>query len=131
MSAEPHMLLVDDAAALRRSLVRLFQRRGWRVTEARDGVEALSLLRTTSFDLLLTDMRMPRMGGMGLMEAIRSELGASMPAVVLSGYHDHSEARLRELGVVAVLAKPADPAELLDVCTRSVGGVHPAASDPS
>lgn len=118
MSEPLRLLLVDDDAPLRRTLGRLFRRHGWAVTEAGDGVEALETLRTASFDLLLTDMRMPRMDGLGLLEAARGELGCALPAIVLSGYHGHPEARLRALGVAVILGKPTEPMELLETCAR-------------
>lgn len=122
MKAIPRILLVDDVDALRRGLARLFRRNGWEVSEAGDGVEALESLRAGSFDVLLTDMRMPRMDGMELLVALRQELGSELPAIVLSGYHDHPAERLDALGVVEVLDKPVEPAALLEACARAVGG---------
>lgn len=79
--------------------------------EAEDGLEALERLAEGVVSLMVTDMRMPRMNGMELIEATRKR-GNPLPIVVLSGQHDHDRARLEASGVAAVLDKPVAPAEL-------------------
>jgi two-component system response regulator FixJ len=105
------LLLVDDDPHLRRSVGRLLRRAGWTVVEAQDGVEALAILVDLSPSVLLTDMRMPHMSGLQLIDAVR-ERGRELPIVVLSGYHDVPVDELKRRGAGAVLDKPVDPAVL-------------------
>ncbi len=71
------VLLVDDEPQIRSLLRSLLSRQGYEVTEAADGVEALSLCEQgSSFDLLLTDVIMPRMDGVQLSEKVAALLPA-------------------------------------------------------
>jgi CheY-like chemotaxis protein len=65
------ILVVEDEAPLRRALVRLLEREGFEVEPAGDGVEALESLRRRLPDLILLDIRMPRLGGLGFLEGMR------------------------------------------------------------
>lgn len=115
--SNPTLLIVDDDAFLRRALGRVLRRAKWNVVEAEDGLEALERLAEGAVALMVTDMRMPRMNGMELIEAARSR-GESLPIVVLSGYHDHDRARLEANNVAAVLDKPVSPVDLRQLVTR-------------
>ena len=79
------VLVADDVAQTRWSYVGLLRDAGARVTEARDGVEALAMARVDRPDLILADMAMPRLDGLGLCAALREEpaLG-QVPVVLLS-----------------------------------------------
>jgi CheY-like chemotaxis protein len=77
------VLVADDAAPTRWSYVGLLRDAGARVTEARDGVEALELARAQRPDLILADMGMPRLDGLGLCAALREEPSLEGIAVVL------------------------------------------------
>lgn len=82
---------------------------GYRVTKAADGIDALEVLPTASFDLLLTDIRMPRLDGVKLVLRV-GQTHPSMPIVVFSGYMTEEDRRsLDRLGVPddAVLEKPS------------------------
>ncbi len=78
--SEAHMfsaLIVDDNFALREANARSLARDGWDVTTATDGLEALEAVRTHLFDVVITDVHMPRRGGLWLWEqalALRPEL---------------------------------------------------------
>ncbi|WP_433721465.1 SpoIIE family protein phosphatase [Actinoplanes sp. CA-051413] len=95
------VLLADDNADLRDHVSRLL-RPSFDVTSVADGLEALELARTEQFDLVLTDMMMPRMDGFGLIRALRAdERTRDVPIVVLS-------ARAGEEASVEGLAAGAD-----------------------
>ncbi|MBI3789964.1 MAG: response regulator [Gemmatimonadetes bacterium] len=81
------LLVVDDEDALRLSISRFLERRGYRVLVAHDGLEALALLEDSDWtvDLLLTDIVMPRMGGIELAERVRGRPGA--PAIICMTGH--------------------------------------------
>jgi len=70
-------LIVDDNFALRGAIARSLARDGWEVTTASDGLEALEAVRSHLFDAVITDVHMPRRGGLWLWEqalALRPEL---------------------------------------------------------
>ena len=65
------VLLVDDEPAIARSLGRLLGDAGNQVTTARDGAEGFKLVESTRFDVIISDIRMPGLDGLGLLRAIR------------------------------------------------------------
>ena len=86
------ILVVDDEAALRRPIARFLSRRGAAVEEAEDGVEALERIAASEgkFDVLLADLRMPRMDGVALHAELRKIHPALADRVVfLSGDLSH------------------------------------------
>lgn len=97
------ILVVEDEAAVRQLAVQALTRAGYRVHQARDGLEAVHVFdeHGDTIDLLLTDIRMPHMSGAELAHYLR----ARRPAVKLlciSGYADHETQTLD----AAILAKP-------------------------
>lgn len=116
MSAD--VLVVEDEPDLRSSVAEILRRAGYEVEEAADGVEALALLATRSVGAMLLDLRMPRCGGMAVLDAL-----VDPPPVVVVSAHDLEEAervRLRSK-VMAVLKKPVPPAELLEWVAAALG----------
>jgi signal transduction histidine kinase len=117
------VLLVEDEEAVRRAAERVLTKQGYTVQVARDGQEALELLRASGFDveLVLSDLRMPRLDGLALHAALQKER-PGLPFLLVSGYGAAAEGAGPGL---PVLAKPWTPAELL----RRVGElvVAPAA----
>jgi CheY-like chemotaxis protein len=110
------VLIVDDDPDVRHSTSEILESSGLTVAEAEDGDVALRLLRDHHYRLLLIDLRMPRMDGVSLIEA----LGDRPPVVVHTAY-TVTPAEQRRLGgkVVGYLRKPVSPRQLLDA-VRSV-----------
>jgi len=81
VSGTTRVLVVDDSAVVRRLLVCALRGAGCRVSEAADGVAALVEFRRTPAEVVVTDISMPRLGGLGLLAALRSE--EPPPEVVL------------------------------------------------
>ena len=81
------VLVVDDEADIRESLRMILEFEGYRVEEARNGLEALQKVRERPPDALLLDIRMPEMDGLETLRALR-ERGYDMPVLVLSGHAD-------------------------------------------
>jgi Response regulator containing CheY-like receiver, AAA-type ATPase, and DNA-binding domains len=84
MSAK-RILVVDNEAKMRRILELSLRNMGHEVVQAGDGREALAVLERESCDLVLTDLRMPRMDGIELLNALR-ERGDEVPVIVLTAY---------------------------------------------
>jgi DNA-binding NtrC family response regulator len=116
------VLVVEDEAAVRRFAVRVLERDGLRVLEATDGAEALEMLRARdrAVDLVVSDIVMPRLNGVELMQAL-SVSHPGLPVILMSGY---ATAALSELGIAtpcSILTKPFPAERLLAEVHRCVG----------
>jgi DNA-binding NtrC family response regulator len=80
-----HVLLIDDERAIRRALKEILEFEGCQVTEAENGAQALQHLQDQTFDLLFSDVKMPQMDGIELLDAIQSQ-GIDTPIIMISGH---------------------------------------------
>lgn len=124
------VLVVDDSLSLRLLTRRHFEELGCDVMTAADGQEALERLREAPFDLVVTDLEMPRVNGFDLLRAMQAEpAGRGVPAVMMTT-RDAPEHRARAtaLGVADYLIKPVSRRQLAAVCERLLSGrsVSPA-----
>jgi two-component system response regulator FlrC len=104
------ILVVDDEPSLRTALCEVLQRTGHPVTIARDGQEALTLLSQQSFWLVMTDLRMPRLGGVDLLREVKHRT-PNTRVVVITGYATlESAIEALRLGASDYLLKPFDHA---------------------
>ena len=112
-------LIVDDNRAFAENLAEILRDRGDEVAVAEDGSSALQLARGTTFDAILTDMRMPLMGGAELVHEIR-RVDPGAAAMVITAYvaDDDLEAARRE-GLLAVLPKPVPAGRVLELLGRA------------
>ena len=108
------ILVVDDDRASRHLTQTILKREGWRVTAAKDGLEALKLLRSRTFDLMLLDVWMPRMNGLELLERLRDHKGR--PKVIVMTSDDAPATLLHAVKEQAFryVHKPVEPEALLD-----------------
>jgi CheY-like chemotaxis protein len=101
-------LIVDDDEDLRELLGLGLSEEGFDVDTARDGLDALEKLRVRRCDVLLVDLRMPRMNGLELMDALKREPSlAEIPVVVITGDTVQGQDALAS-GAAALLRKPFD-----------------------
>lgn len=109
-----HILVVDDDETVRMILSAHCVGRGFRVSSAADGAAALEIIERQPVDVLLTDLEMPGMDGLALLQAVR-ERGMLTRCVVVTGYATIANltACLRQ-GAFALVAKPLDGAGKLD-----------------
>jgi two-component system, chemotaxis family, chemotaxis protein CheY len=106
------VLVVEDDAATRRLYKFLLASSGYTVLEAEDGLAAIDVLNASRCDLVITDMNMPRMDGLALIQAIRRDFpGLYVILVTAFGTPDTEKLALR-LGANDYLAKPFDFDEL-------------------
>lgn len=105
------ILIVDDDFFNRELLSRHLERQGHVVCVASDGIQALSLLRDASFDVLILDVMMPGMNGYQLLESLKSETAlASLYVIVISSLDDtQSIARCIQLGAEDYLPREFEP----------------------
>jgi len=111
----PKILIVDDEADMRETCVRIFKRNGYECVAVNDGQEALIALDRDRPDLILTDLRMPRMDGLTLLRHVQRR--PAPPAVIVFTAYV-SEQSVRETlaaGAAACLPKPFTPQKLREV----------------
>ncbi|HXI59783.1 MAG TPA: EAL domain-containing protein [Polyangia bacterium] len=113
------VLLVDDEPAVAKSLARLLAQAGHEVTTAADGQEALALVKSAAFEVIVSDVTMAGMDGLTLLRTIRG-LNLDVPVVFMTG-SPALEAILAafEYGAFRYLMKPVDSQELLHVVERA------------
>ena len=114
------ILLVEDEESLRVTLAANLELADHEVLEAGDGRTALEMLDRGAVDLVLSDVRMPILDGVGLIRQIR-RAGRNLPVVVMTAYaaEEQLEAAIAE-GAFAVLKKPFDIAQAIGVLARAV-----------
>ncbi len=110
--ASPHLLLAEDEDNLRRVLAARLRRDGYEVLAVADGHQALEALGRHHFDVVLTDLRMPGLGGMELLRRVMKQ-EPSLPVVILTahGTVDLAVEALKS-GAFDFLTKPVDRREL-------------------
>lgn len=103
------ILIVDDDQTVRVSLERLLVSEGYRVEVARSGIDAVDVLGTGGFGLVMLDLRMPQLGGMTVLQHLRKR-HPEIPVVVMTGFPSIENAKEAiELGAFHFLLKPLDP----------------------
>jgi CheY-like chemotaxis protein len=108
------VLVIEDDKAVRQTTVELLQSDGYVVVEAVDGIDGLQRLREGSFDVVLLDLHLPRLDGIGVIDALEDP----PPVILVSAFEYFDEQIMRdrlESKVVAFLQKPVRPQRLLEV----------------
>ena len=96
-SQAKRILVVDDSITVRELERQLLQSRGYEVDVAVDGMDGWNAFRSTPYDLVVSDVDMPRMDGIGLVTLIKTDAQRSHVPVVIVSYKDREEDRLRGL----------------------------------
>ncbi|MBY0465841.1 MAG: response regulator [Burkholderiales bacterium] len=117
------ILIADDDDNVRYALSKLLRKAGYDVQEAQNGKEAFKLLRKAMPDVLVTDIVMPELDGMGLLNQAR-QLNPSIPVLVMSGGGNivglDYLSLAQTMGANATLCKPFDNDEVLSVVANLV-----------
>jgi DNA-binding NtrC family response regulator len=104
------ILVVDDDASMRRIISHELE--GYTVGTANDGIHGLELFKSGEFDLVVTDLKMPNMGGMELLAEILI-INPEAKVIVISGYiEEPTRNLLMQIGAAAVLEKPTGVIEI-------------------
>jgi excisionase family DNA binding protein len=123
----PHILVVDDEGAVRDLLAKTLTMADYDVDAAKDGQEAIERLRTITYDLLITDLKMPGMDGLAVIREAR-RISADLPIIVITGYSTEASAiEAINLGVAGYLTKPFRLPRILAATARALGEPVPAA----
>ena len=104
-AASPHILVVEDEKALAKALVLKLTTAGFPVTVAYDGQEAVGLMASQQFDLVILDLIMPRMDGFGVLAWMKKE-GKQTKVIVLTNLGQGEDiAKIKDMGVTDYFVK--------------------------
>jgi CheY-like chemotaxis protein len=119
-TATARVLVVDDSLSARRSIRRILESCGVEAVECSDGLEALDQLRRETFSLVLSDMEMPRLGGIELLGEIkRGRRTRDLPVVLVTSSNDHTDrTRADDLGADGYIVKPIHREALAEILAR-------------
>ncbi len=113
------ILVVDDEEMMRDLLDKILSREGYRIKTARDGIEALEVLDSEAMDLIISDVKMPRMDGFELLKAVRSR-HPRIGVIIMTAYGDsHTVKDALLLGADEYVTKPFKSHEISLVVERA------------
>lgn len=118
----PKILLIEDEAAIRRVLIKILteENNTYEVEEAVDGLEGVEILKERDFDLVLCDIKMPKMDGVEVLEAVK-KIKPEIPFVMISGHGDLDTAvNTMRLGAFDYISKPPDLNRLLNTVRNAL-----------
>ncbi len=124
LQEQQHVLVVDDSSSVRNTIGALLRDENYKVTTARDGMEAMRAMMDNHFSLILTDLEMPQINGFELTEFIRNRSDQpKVPVIMLTsrGQDKHREHAL-SVGVNAFLIKPYSEQNLIETVRAGIRG---------
>lgn len=111
--ASPRILVIDNDEGLAQAVATRLESQGYVCITANNGEEGLSEYSLGEIDLVITDLNMPSLDGVGLIDRIRSS--SAVPIIVMTGFSDQYKQELRKIPNVSVLQKPFETQALLDL----------------
>jgi DNA-binding NtrC family response regulator len=119
MSEMTRVLVVDDEKRFADNMAKLLEVKGLRAERVYSGEEALDELRRRDYDVVLLDMRLPGLTGMGTLERLR-EANVSAKVIVVTGHASTDDAvELIRLGAFDYIRKPCKTEKILDLIDRA------------
>ena len=116
------ILIIEDEAAIRRVLSKILteESNDYKVTEAEDGPQGIEMIKKEDYDLVLCDIKMPKMDGVEVLEAAK-KLKPEVPIVMISGHGDLDTAvNTMRLGAFDYISKPPDLNRLLNTVRNAL-----------
>ncbi len=114
------ILTVDDSRTIRNMLLVTLNNAGFDTVQAEDGIEGLEVLEESDPDVIVTDINMPRLDGLGFIAGVRkNDRYRAIPILVLTTESDlEKKNQAREAGATGWIVKPFDPAKLIAAIER-------------
>jgi DNA-binding NtrC family response regulator len=110
---------VDDEAMIRNLLEKILVKEGYKVLLAKDGQEGLEIVKTKKVDIVISDMKMPRMNGLDLLKTLKKER-PEIGVVIMTGYGDtYTVKDALLLGADEYITKPFKSYEMLMIVERT------------
>ncbi len=120
------VLVIDDDAVVGRSFDRVLSEKGYVVSTALSGEEALETINETNFDVVFTDIKMPGMDGLEVTKRIKARCPWT-PVVVITGYGtEDNEAKASVLGASGFVRKPLTPEMIESITLKAVNDAEKA-----
>lgn len=117
----PQILVVDDDDRIRSLLMDTLSALGYSASGAKDGEEALSMLETDRFDLVIADVRMPKVNGLSLLKSIKGK-DPLLPVLIITGYNfTYTKDQAMESGADGFLAKPFRIGKIEELMRKALG----------
>ena len=121
MNGAPHVLIVDDEANVRKVLGTLLEQSGYVTTRADSAEAALDVVRAKDPDLVLTDLKMPGMDGLGLLRRLREDF-PEIPVVILTAHGTVENAvEAMKCGAFDFLTKPFEKDRVVEIVAKAAG----------
>ena len=117
------ILAVDDSASMRQMVSFTLKSAGHNVTEAEDGLVALNIAKTSSFDLVITDVNMPNMDGISLIAELRKLPNFKFTPLLMLTTESSMDKKMagKNAGATGWIVKPFNPDQLLAVIKKALG----------
>ena len=114
------ILAVDDSKSMRQMVAMSLKSAGHDVTEAEDGLQALNIAKQSQFDLVVTDINMPNMNGIELIQHLRSLPNYKFTPILCLTTESSGDMKTKgkEAGATGWIVKPFSPEKLLSVINR-------------
>ena len=104
------ILLAEGDSLLRKSLASYLSFNSFKIIQVGDGVEALSEIKKSKFDLMILELKMPQIGGLEIINIVRNELMLTTPIIILSGSGvEEVEVESLQMGANDFISKPFSP----------------------
>ena len=100
-----NILLVEDDLMLQEVLKGTLEDFGCKVTCSDNGLQAVDMLKSNNYDVIISDIKMPKMDGISLLETLK-KLDIDIPAVMMTGYSEYKDDQISNKGGVVLLEKP-------------------------
>ncbi|UCD66743.1 MAG: sigma-54-dependent Fis family transcriptional regulator [Deltaproteobacteria bacterium] len=124
----PSILVVDDELSMREFLKILLEKEGYEVTTASEAANAIDLVQNQDFDLVLSDIKMPGMGGLSLLEKIK-EIDNSLPVIMITAYASPENAVVAmKSGAFDYITKPFKVDEIIKIIKSAISATIPTKS---
>jgi len=117
MAANKKVLVVEDNQEVLSMLLDYLTFLGYETTGAGDGLEGLKHLRTGLYDMVITDLSMPYISGIGIISVIKKDY-PNIPVIAITGFGRYAEELAQEKKADFVLSKPFEISDLKDAITR-------------
>ena len=125
----PAILVVDDELSMREFLKILLDKEGYEVSTASEASSAIDLIKAQNFDLVVSDIKMPGMGGLSLLEKIK-EINSSLPVIMITAFASPENAVIAmRSGAFDYITKPFKVDEIIKIVRSAISAPFPASTD--
>lgn len=126
MQQKRRILVVEDDREVLSMLMNYLDFLGYEIVGAEDGLQGLKFLRSDFFDIVITDLSMPYVSGIGIISVIKKDY-PSIPVIAITGFGRYAELLAQEKNADCVLSKPFEVSDLENAIVRLLPKKEPKA----